>query len=197
MSIMNARAPPRSKSLIPVLVIICVDSHRSNWKNNHELHRLLPLLVRAETLSFLSHLRFTICSVCEAGPPQWSILFFIIFHFYSEVVNIYCTSLSIEHSYCGYSNQICTGYIHVGKDSVSTTHNSTHYVVVFMSHGLCDSLSCFFIILINDNTVLILCATLMCSDFRPGLKGRHVCCCCFRKAINALHEVPEGPLPLS
>lgn len=33
-------------------VIICVDSHRSNWKNNHEPHRLPLLLVRSETVSF-------------------------------------------------------------------------------------------------------------------------------------------------
>lgn len=45
-SIMSAGTPLRSKSLILVLVIICVDSHQSNWKNNHELHRLLLLLVK-------------------------------------------------------------------------------------------------------------------------------------------------------
>ena len=44
--------PLRSKSLILMPVIICVDSHRSNWKNNHEPHRLPLLLVRSETVSF-------------------------------------------------------------------------------------------------------------------------------------------------
>lgn len=51
-SIMTAGTPLRSKSLILMPVIICVDSHRSNWKNNHEPHRLPLLLVRSETVSF-------------------------------------------------------------------------------------------------------------------------------------------------
>lgn len=67
-SIMSAGTPLRSKSLILVLVIICVDSHQSNWKNNHELHRLLLLLVKKSIILF--HPSYTICSVCKAVPSH-------------------------------------------------------------------------------------------------------------------------------
>lgn len=67
-SIMSAGTPLRSKSLILVLVIICVDSHQSNWKNNHELHRLLLLLVKKSIILF--HPSYTICSVCKALPSH-------------------------------------------------------------------------------------------------------------------------------
>lgn len=37
-------------------VIICLDLHRSNWKNNHELHSILsPQSRLRHLLSFLGH----------------------------------------------------------------------------------------------------------------------------------------------